>query len=70
MKRFVTLTGTILSCDKCGIEFELGEGPCICPDDTDGSQVEQLALEDDWVKDGDKIYCSECAPKIKKTIKL
>lgn len=66
-KETITVQGIAIKCDKCGEYYEtVGEGifyPDFC--DPKGDQNEEEALEEGWVKIGDKHYCPECAPKMK-----
>ena len=60
MKERVKIEGVMLKCDKCGEYYESGEGPTIIPCDIMGIEVEAQALEDGWVKVGDKHFCPDC----------
>lgn len=60
MKEKVKIEGVALKCDKCGEYYEANEGPTVIPDDLTGAEVEQLAIDDGWFKEGDKHYCPSC----------
>ena len=64
MKEKVKIEGIAIKCDKCGEYYEADEGPTVIPDDILGTEVEQLALDDDWVKVGDNHYCPDCAKQL------
>ena len=73
-KERVKIEGIAIKCDKCGCCFETGGEGIFYPDyyDANGEQIGEEALEDGWVKEGDKHYCPECNPtrKATKHIKL
>lgn len=66
-KERVKVEGIAIKCDKCGDYYEFGEGSIFYTDDYDskGEQIEADALEEGWVKVGDKHYCPKCAPKMR-----
>lgn len=66
-KETLTVQGIAIKCDKCGEYYETGGEGTFYPDyyDPKGDQIEKEALEEGWVKIGDKHYCPECAPKMK-----
>lgn len=64
MKEKVKIEGIAIKCDKCGDYYDWGDGRAIIPDDLDGEQIEEFALEDGWVVDGDKHYCPDCVKKV------
>lgn len=45
-KEKVIIPSTKLKCDKCGEYFDDGEGGMCIPYDTDGSEIEECALEE------------------------
>lgn len=59
-KEKVIIPSTKLKCDKCGEYFDDGEGGMCIPYDTDGSEIEECALEDGWVEKDGKHYCPKC----------
>ena len=71
-KEKVKIEGVMLKCDRCGEYYEADEGPTIIPGDLTGTEVEEQALEEGWMKVGDKHCCPECAKskEVAKHIKL
>lgn len=62
-KEKVIIPSTKLKCDKCGKYFDDSEGGMCIPYDIDGLEIEECALDEGWVKDGDKHYCPDCYMK-------
>lgn len=63
----------MLKCDGCGDYYDgLGDGGSISIDDDTGSFIEESALDEGWVKVGEKHYCPCChiAKEATKHIKL
>lgn len=50
----------MIICDSCGEHYHDGNDHCCYIDDPNGEQIEQEALEDCWIRLGDKHYCPEC----------
>lgn len=50
----------IIVCDSCGKHYEDGNGMVCYLGDTDGSGIEQEALNSEWESLGDKHYCPDC----------
>ena len=61
-KEKVKIEGIAIKCDRCGDYYETGGEGIFYSDhyDPKGDQIEQEALEDGWVKIGDKHYCPNC----------
>ena len=59
-KEKVIIPSTKLKCDKCGEYFDDGEGGMCIPYDTDGSEIEECALEEGWIEKDGKHYCPKC----------
>ena len=66
-KEKLQVEGIAIKCDRCSNYYEVcGEGT-FYPDyyDPKGDQIEKEALEEGWVRIGDKHYCPECAPEMR-----
>lgn len=56
----VQVTAMKLVCDCCGETYEDNNGWTCIVGDVDGSDIEQEALNDDWLELGGKHYCPKC----------
>ena len=60
MKKEITIKGMSVKCDCCGQFVELSNESPFFDGDTDGSQAEQEAIDDGWLKIGNRHYCPDC----------
>ena len=60
MKQEITIKGMSIKCDCCGQFVELSNESPFFDGDTDGSEAEQEAIDDGWLKIGDRHYCPSC----------
>jgi len=70
MKKKIKVEGIAIKCDGCNNYYETGGEGIFYQDylDKNGDQIEREALEEGWVKDGDKHYCPDCQKKHKEVL--
>lgn len=54
------VTSAVIICDCCGKRFHDGNDFCCYIGDENGNEIEQIALDSEWRKFGDKHYCPDC----------